>query len=380
MKIAIVVALLAASVHATTCDKEIGKEYPLAGEAEIIKAVADGNEAAGTAQLPKEVVRGAHGKTSACAKATWEVNDDVPEELQHGVFKKGAKYDVWARFSNGQGNSKEGDDREPDVRGIALKLLNVEGEKNIPSDEENTYDQVENTTQDFIFISSHANAFFARTVLDYISPDPTCEPCKAATAEMGMWYKTANPLNVTYGSLVNYVLEPKGGSPVGIKYYIEPCDPDKTVASSAKTNGDPTSNRNFQRDAIAEQLDPSGGTAVCMVFGVQLQKDACKQPMEDTSIVWTTEKVPVATVRFPLQHTSNSNQLAMCENFAFNPWHSLKEHRPAGSVSRARKQIYLQGSSNRWKQNGGGCAHVNPTSTCLKPINDMLKSKCPMRI
>lgn len=188
---------------------------------------------------------------------------------------------------------------------------------------------------------------------------------------------------MTYGSLVNYVLAPEGRNPVGVKYWIKPCDPLKTVESTHRTNGGPSTNRNFQRDSIAEQLSPDG-TQVCMQFGVQLQKDACKMPIEDTSIVWDTKespRIPIAKVYFPLQHTSNSNQLSMCENLSFNPWHSLTVHRPAGSISRARKIIYLEGSGNRYKQNGGGCGYVKPTSTCLQDDTNMLKpqSQCPFQ-
>lgn len=63
-----------------------------------------------------------------------------------------------------------------------------------------------------------------------------------------------------------------------------------------------------------------------------------------------------------------------------NPWHSLSAHRPAGGVSRARLDIYYRGSEQRYELNGGGCAHVAPTSPCLKDVTNMLEpvgATCP---
>lgn len=364
-------------VHAA-CNLTIGQEYPPQDEDLQIAAVSSGNVKQGTAQLPKEVVRGAHGKTNGCARAKWVVDEGVPEHLSHGVFSSGASYDAWVRFSNGAGNSKEGDDRDVDVRGLGVKLLGVQGQKNLPDHE--------NTTQDFIFISSAGgNAFFTRTVKDYLglpSSIAHCASCLAAQKDLNAQYTVPNPLNITYGSLVNYVLAPSANDrSVGVKYWMAPCDPSKTVPSSNKTNGDSTINRNFQRDAIAEQLALASGTPVCMQFSVQMQTDACKMPMEDASIVWDSPLIPIAKLHFGLQHVSNSNQLSMCENLSFNPWHSLKVHRPAGGVSRSRKRIYLEGSENRYKMNGGGCAHVAPNSVCLQDDTNMLKpaAQCPFR-
>ena len=37
-------------------------------------------------QLPKEVLRGAHAKTNACAKAKWVVDDNVPPALRQEAW------------------------------------------------------------------------------------------------------------------------------------------------------------------------------------------------------------------------------------------------------------------------------------------------------
>ena len=192
---------------ADNCTKQIGVEYPDAGEEKIFAMIVGGNAAKLKAQLPRSVVRGAHSKTNACAKATWMVDADVPAELQHGVFKKGSRYEAWVRFSNGAGNgmaaiqsdgkpAKEPyDDRDVDVRGLAIKLMNVDGEKNMQ--------EQENTTQDFIFISSLGkNAFFAGRASDYLpqtipgGTKPATGFDKTILGDLLGQYKKANPLNV----------------------------------------------------------------------------------------------------------------------------------------------------------------------------------------
>src|SRR4051794_18206737 len=66
-----------------------------------------------------------------------------------GVFAAGSSWPVYVRFSNGSTNSQR--DGEPDVRGIALKLVGVPGKKIIPGLEDKK-------TQDFLLIPSEAFA------------------------------------------------------------------------------------------------------------------------------------------------------------------------------------------------------------------------------
>jgi hypothetical protein len=48
----------------------------------------------------------------------------------------------------------------------------------------------------------------------------------------------------------------------------------------------------------------------------------------------------VASIRIPKQQVDNVERAARCEQMAFNPWHCLAEHRPLGSMNRARREIY----------------------------------------
>ncbi len=76
----------------------------------------------------RPALRDAHAKDNGCVRATFCVDRDLKSELRIGVFKyPGREYQAWIRFSNG--NSEQKNSRFPDARGMAIKLMGVEGQK-----------------------------------------------------------------------------------------------------------------------------------------------------------------------------------------------------------------------------------------------------------
>jgi len=76
---------------------------------------------------------------------------------------------------------------------------------------------------------------------------------------------------------------------------------------------------------------------------VQFHADNTRTPIEDATVEWTEADAPwhaVARIRIPKQQVDDAARSARCEQMAFNPWHALAEHRPLGSMNRARKEIY----------------------------------------
>ena len=66
-------------------------------------------------------------------------------------------------------------------------------------------------------------------------------------------------------------------------------------------------------------------------------------PIEDATVEWKEEDSPwhvVARIRIPPQDVGNAETVRECEESAFNPWYSLVEHRPLGSMNRSRREIY----------------------------------------
>ena len=70
-------------------------------------------------------LRGAHPKASGCVKAAFTVDPDLPDALRVGSFvHPGEKYKAWIRFSNSA--FTPGPDRNPNGRGMALKLIDAD--------------------------------------------------------------------------------------------------------------------------------------------------------------------------------------------------------------------------------------------------------------
>jgi hypothetical protein len=69
--------------------------------------------------------------------------------------------------------------------------------------------------------------------------------------------------------------------------------------------------------------------------------------------------VRLGSIAIPKQGFAAQNQLYDCEHMVFNPWNSLPEHRPLGSVNRMRFAVYLASRQVRRKLNMVG--HEQPT-------------------
>jgi hypothetical protein len=95
---------------------------------------------------------------------------------------------------------------------------------------------------------------------------------------------------------------------------------------------------------------------------IQLQTDAFLMPIENNAVLWPerlSPRVPVATLRIPKQKFDDPAQFAFTRNLKFNPWHCLRDHRPLGNQSRARKRMYDELAMFRQKMNAE--KHIEPT-------------------
>ena len=108
----------------------------------------------------------------------------------------------------------------------------------------------------------------------------------------------------------------------------------------------------FLHEAMVKQV---GSEDVYFEFVVQLRTDPVKMPIEDSLVNWDENLSPfrrVALIRIPKQNIDAEGRMAIAENLAFNPWHSLPEHRPLGSINRSRLIIYEIISDFQRKMNG----------------------------
>src|SRR5436190_3104747 len=93
---------------------------------------------------PGSTRRDAHPKQIGVLQAQFTVEPNLSPEFRVRVFAEPRSFRAWVRFSNASGQPQS--DAVKDVRGCAIKLLDVTGEKVIESDEP--------SSQDFLLVST----------------------------------------------------------------------------------------------------------------------------------------------------------------------------------------------------------------------------------
>src|SRR5688572_19001948 len=101
--------------------------------------------------------RDAHTKAHGLLKAEFTVIDGLPDHARVGLFSRPATYQAWVRYSSAF--SSIASDREVDVRGMAIKVMGVDGEKMLEGGRHEK-------TQDFLLINH--SVFFSPSVKDYV--------------------------------------------------------------------------------------------------------------------------------------------------------------------------------------------------------------------
>lgn len=312
-------------------------EVPFPNEAAITQKAVDlalaNIEKARRADPAGMTRRDAHPKAHGCVKGELVVSPDRPALSKFGVFEKETKYPVWIRFSNA---ASIGADKGLDARGIAIKLMNVEGKKIL--DEE-----ANEKTQDFLMVSDPV--FPSRNIEQYVGLLQNTplflltHPREAALALRAVKKPIETPLEFDYFSMSSYRL----GNTMA-KYKVTPCS-FSGFTSMNKTEPD------YLRKAMKIQLQQRD---VCFTMQAQFFIDDRTTPIEDASIEWLeSESAPlkIAQINIPKQEFDTEEQNKFCENLSFTPWHSLPEHRPLGNLNRARLEVYRAVSKARHTNN-----------------------------
>jgi len=312
-----------------------------------------------------EYQRDAHSKAHGCVRARFEVFD-TQAVYNHGIFKQPGSYEAWIRFSNGTVPALA--DTKSDARGMAIKVMNVEGEQLLPP-------MFSGKTQDFVMINSPA--FFIRTISGYRKISKLASEGKPFTYFFGEYYlnpfdwhlrelfvglKTRKKAPPTPMSTQYFSMSPYQLGPHQMKFSAKACE---IYHAPGVNTGDP----NFQREAMKKVLKTQDA---CFQFMVQLRDPNARMPIQDTTVEWSEKDspfVPVARVHIPKQAFDTPQQNAMCENLSFNPWHGVKEQRPLSYINELRRDLYLHTTAFRRVRNG--VVMAEPTSWC-----DSLEEYC----
>lgn len=295
-----------------------------------------------------EYQRDAHSKAHGCVRARFEVFESQAT-YNHGLFDQPGHYEAWIRFSNGTVPAFP--DTESDARGMAIKVMNVDGEQLLPP-------MLAGRTQDFLMINSPA--FFIRSIEGYRELERLTAQGRPFTYFFGEYYlnpfdwrlrelylglstrKPApnTPLSTQYYSMSAYKLGPHE-----IKYSAKACE---NYAVPTVNRDDPNLLRNSMVHLLRER-------DTCFQFMVQLRDPDSRMPIQDTTVRWSEDVspfVPIARVHIPKQIFDTPQQNAMCEAMSFNPWHGVKQHEPLGYINQLRRDLYLHTAAYRQVRNG----------------------------
>ena len=292
-------------------------------------------------------------------KAEVSVLAGLDPALRQGVFAEpGKTWQAMMRLSNG--NAYPQFDSARDARGMAIKLLDVPGDKLLSS-------KATAANQDFVMFNHPV--FFVRDVAEYKQNFaaqasgqkiqaffPCWDPRSWEIRHLIIALKTLapapdSPVSATYSSIAPFKLGPHN-----IKYRVVP-DPQSCPPYQLPEQN--TALPNFLRNALYQQLSLDRVPA-CFALQVQRQNADYYMPIEDTSVQWSEDISPfetVATVRVEPQDFDTREQNLACDNLSFNPWHALPEHRPIGGINRLRKAVYEAVSVYRHQRNAAPQAH-----------------------
>ncbi len=292
------------------------------------------------------VPRGQHPKHHGCVRAEFVIADDLPESLRFGLFQEASKcFPAWIRFSN----ARVQDDQHPGGHGMAIKLMDVAGEKLLEGEEDAQ-------THDFVLLDSPV--FFIKNAIEYARFEEAVlkmEDSWLGLVSLARYFLThpfeflilrkieknvsTNPLETSYWSTTAYKL---GAG--AVKYLARPRLEDLPIAAESPSVDQ-------LRYAMKRNLELRD---VTFDFLVQRQGDPVKNPIEDPTREWDAEDSPfekVATIRIPRQTFDSEAQMEFCQNLVFNPWRVLPDHEPLGGINRVRKAVYLALSDMRHRKN-----------------------------
>jgi ketosteroid isomerase-like protein len=286
-------------------------------------------------------LRQIHPKMNGCVKAEFIVEANLPEELKVGLFKEAACYPAWLRFSNGSTHPLP--DWKKDIRGFAIKLMNVPGEKLIGKGSQdfilmNTKDFPSDSVKKFadvLFVVTTPFKFSTlfKKIKIFFSNIPIVVRGKIKAP-----IKMKNPAEIPYFSTVPYRF---GDESQAVKYAVFPSKNNQLLNTGSKG-----------KDLIRENLVLTLlNHELVFDFCVQFQSHPVKMPIEDPTVIWNSDFEKVATIRIPIQTFDTPEQNNFGDNLSFNVWHSLPEHRPIGNFNRVRKIIYEDMYEFRHKHN-----------------------------
>lgn len=304
-------------------------------------------------------VRAVHAKAHGILEGTFEVRGTLVPELAQGLFAMPGVHKAIVRLSTNAGDIL--DDAVSLPRGLALKVMQVEGER---------LGGAEGATQDFVMVN--APVFTVPTARKFSGSLKLL--AKTTDKAEGSKVALSKVLQVVNGALGAVGLDsPRlgglGGAPqvhpLGESYFsvtpfrygdyiakfrLRPLSPALTALTGTRI--DTRDRPNAIREDVQQSMAGIDGE---WAFEVQLCRNLDKQPVEDPTKEWKEEESPfvqVATLRLPRQDSWDAARVQRVNDATrFSVWTGLAAHQPLGNINRARREPYNQSAQFRSRAN-----------------------------
>jgi catalase len=312
-----------------------------------------------TAKDYGHAVRSVHAKAHGILEGVLTVDAGLPPELTQGLFAKPGEHKAYLRISTNAGDILEDAISLP--RGLALKVLDVEGER-LPG--------AEGATQDFVMVNG--SVFQSKNTRQFLSNlkllAKTADKAQGTKKTMSAVLRGVNTALSAVG-IESPKLQSLGGAPnvdpLGETYYsvtpfrfgdhiakfsMAPASPELTALTGRQI--DASGRPDAIRETVRAEMRRIAGV---WDFRVQLCRDLERQPVEDPTVEWKEEETPfqkVGAVRVEPQDSWEPGRVEQVdEAMRFSIWTGLAAHRPLGNINRARNEPYRHSATFRERFN-----------------------------
>jgi len=304
-------------------------------------------------------IRAVHAKSHGLLAASFEVLEDLPPELAQGLFAKPGRYEAVVRLSTTPGDLLHDSVSTP--RGMALKVLNVEGPR-LPG-------SAQSTSQDFVMVngkefnSPSGKAFLQNARLLAATTDRMegakeviSKVFKGVESALESVGKESAALKALGGNPETHILGESFFAQLPLRFgdYIAkigvvPASPNLKALTG--TTVDTSKDADILRHETETFFDNE--TAVWHLQ-VQLCTDLEAMPVEGVD-AWDEAKSPFVTVATitagPQEAWSDELSRQVDDGMHFSPWNGLAAHQPLGSIMRLRKLSYERSAAFRSERN-----------------------------
>lgn len=295
----------------------------------------------------RHATRDAHVKSHGILKGVLSVYSDLPDPLRQGLFSAPKDYPVVVRFSSAPGDFHADEIRAP--KGMAIKVIGV--------------------TQDLLLVNlpviafGHAAAYWdIQQKVEKHADDPeiiqrlTAEAANKLSGALGLVGRQS-PILEGLGASNHHILGETFYSMAALRYgdYVAKICAAPLSESVRQLTGKVVETKGHPsvfRDLIVDFF--KSGSAE-YELRAQLCTDLHQMPVEDASVEWPeslSPYQPVAKLTFaPQDAYSPARRVYADDVISFNPWRCLPEHRPLGSIMRARIKAYEESTRFRHEMN-----------------------------